>query len=286
MRVTVPIVFFLITNLCFGQGPGGVAENQKRCREILDAVLKDRNPEVRKQGVQALGLVSPNEPYLSHLAAAMEDKDVEVQLAAITALVDLRNRRTIPALRKALEDEVPEVSFASAKALWTLNDPKGREALLAVLNGEMKTSSGFLTKQKRDTLRMLHTPKTTFLFAVKTGVGFAPVPGLGEGVSSLQGILSDSGVSGRATSALMLAADKSPDVVPALLDALTDTDASVRAAAVHALALRNDRSVAPKLLPLLDDKKDAVRARAAAGYLRLTGIGSAKAVSAATGRGR
>jgi HEAT repeat protein len=75
-------------------------------------------------------------------------------------------------------------------------------------------------------------------------------------------------------------------VVPALLDALTDTDASVRAAAVHALALRNDRSVAPKLLPLLDDKKDAVRARAAAGYLRLTGIGSAKTVSVAAGRGR
>ena len=36
-----------------------------------------------------------------------------------------------------------------------------------------------------------------FLFAIKEGVGFAPVPGLGAGISSLQGILSDPGVSGR-----------------------------------------------------------------------------------------
>jgi HEAT repeat protein len=244
--------------------------DQKRAREILETLLKDKNPETRTQAVQALGLVSPTEPYLSELASAMDDKDVEVQVAAISAMVDLRSKRTVPALHKALESEVPEVSFAAAKALWTLNDPKGREALLAVLNGEMKTSSGFLTKQKREALRMLHTPKTTFMFAVKTGAGFAPVPGLGTGISSLQGILSDPSVSGRAATALMLSGDRNPDVLPALQDALSDSDWSVRASAVHAIALRNDRSQASKLIPLLDDKKEAVRVRAAAAYLRLT----------------
>jgi len=54
------------------------------------------------------------------------------------------------------------------------------QALMAVLQGESKTSSGFFTKQKRDALRMMHTPRTTFLYALRQGVGFAPVPGLGE----------------------------------------------------------------------------------------------------------
>jgi hypothetical protein len=47
-----------------------------------------------------------------------------------------------------------------------------------------KTSSGFITRQKREALRMLHTPKMLFLFALQPGANFAPVPGLGAGVSS------------------------------------------------------------------------------------------------------
>jgi HEAT repeat protein len=177
-------------------------------------------------------------------------------------------------LQRALESDVPEVSFAAAKALWTLNRPIGREALVSVLSGETKTSSGFVTKQKRDALRMLHTPKTMFLFALQQGASFAPVPGLGAGVSSLQGILSDPGVSGRATAALLLGGDKDPVVLQALQDALADKDWSVRAAAVHAIALRNDPSLKRDLVPLLEDRKEAVRVRAAAAYLRLEGIKS------------
>jgi HEAT repeat protein len=236
--------------------------------------LKDKNPDNRKHAVQALGLVSPREPFLSQLEAMLDDKDVEVRLATITSLMDLKNERTISALRKALDSDVPEVSFAAAKALWTLNDPVGQEALLAVLSGEAKTSSKFITRQKRDALRMLHTPKMLFLFALQQGANFAPVPGLGAGVSSLQGILSDQGVSGRAATALLLSTDKDPEVLLALEDALSDKDWSVRAAAVHAIALRNNPALEKNLLPLFEDKKEAVRVRAAAGYLRLESIKS------------
>lgn len=241
----------------------------EHAKALLDTSLHDKNPDTRKAAVQALGLVGPYEPYLTELQSMLDDKDVEVRVALVTSLVDLRNVKSKAALEKALDDEVPEVSFAAAKALWAIRDPKGREALLSVLAGETKTSSGFITKQKRDAIRMLHTPRTMLMFAVKTGVGFAPVPGLGEGISSLEGILSDPSVSGRATSALLLSADKSAIVTEALIDALDDKDASVRAAAVHALALRNDPKLQDKMVPLFDDKKDAVRVRAAAGYLRL-----------------
>src|ERR1700688_2225636 len=91
---------------------------------------------------------------------------------------------------------------------------------------------------------------TLFMFAVKTGANFAPVPGVGAGISSLQGILSDPSVSGRAATALLLSADKSPEVLQALRDALADSDGSVRAAAVHALALRNDPALEADLVPL------------------------------------
>ena len=242
---------------------------EMRAGKLLAEAVEDKNPDVRKQAAQSLGLVTTREPYISILKGMLDDKDVEVRIATVTSLGDLRDKGTLPALQKALDDEAPEVSFAAAKALWTLEDPEGKKALLAVLGGESKTSSGFLTKQKRDTLRMFHTPKTLFMFALKQGIGAAPVPGLGEGVSSIQGILSDAGVSGRATAALLLGRDKDPDVLPALRDALSDKDASVRAAAAHSIAVRNDPALSSDLIPLMDDKRESVRLRAAAGYLRL-----------------
>jgi HEAT repeat protein len=274
-----------LVSIGFSQTPESVTlSNQDRARTSIEDSLKDKNPDTRKHAVQALGLVSAGEPYLSELEAMLNDKDVEVRLAAITSLSDLKTDRTVPALRKALDSDVPEVSFAAAKALWALNEPLGREALISVLSGDTKTTSGFITKQKRDALRMLHTPKTMFMFALQQSANLAPVPGLGAGVSSVQGILSDPSVSGRAATALLLSADRDPDVLKALRDALTDKDWSVRAAAVHAIAMRNDPASEADLAPLLEDKKEAVRVRAAAGYLRLDAIKSS--VGSATGVSR
>jgi HEAT repeat protein len=251
------------------------ADYRERATGLLGNSLKDKNPDTRKHAVQALSLVSASGPWLSQIEAMLDDKDVEVRLAAITSLVDLKGAGTIPMLQKALDSDVPEVSFAAAKALWTLNDPAGRDALLAVLDGETKASSGFITRKKREALRMLQTPKTLFMFALVAGAGFAPVPGLGAGLSSLQGILADPTVSGRAAAALLLSTEKTPQVLEALRDALTDSNWSVRAAAVHVIAVRNDPALEADLIPMLDDKKDAVRVRAAAGYLRLEALSSA-----------
>jgi len=257
-------LFLAAAGIC--QTPLSLAEQS---RNALDAGLKDKNPDTRKEAVVALSLAGTGDPFAAWLEAMLDDKDVQVRVAAVASLVDLKTARTIPALHKALMDDVPEVSFAAAKALWQLNDPDGKQALLSVVGGEMKTASGFITKQKRDAIRMLHTPKPMFLFAFKTGIGFAPVPGLGAGFSSMQGLLSDPGVSGRATAALLLGRDKDRDTLMALKEALSDKDWSVRAAAAHGLALRNDPSLQPDLASLLDDKKEAVRLRAAAGYMRL-----------------
>jgi HEAT repeat protein len=249
-----------------------IAATTAQCTDILQHALENANPDTRKQAVIALSLAATRDPFLSRLEAMLDDKDVAVREAVVASLAEVDNKRTTAALHKALDDEVPEVSFAAAKALWTRRDPAGKQALLSVLANETKTSSGFFTKQKREALRMMHTPRTTFLFALRQGVGFAPVPGLGEGIASMQGILTDSGVSGRATAALMLGKDKDPATLDALKDALLDKDWSVRAAAVHSIAVRNDPALKSDLEPLLEDGKEAVRLRAAAGYLRLSAI--------------
>jgi len=260
------LIGLILISIVDGQAPVPLKE---QAWSIITDSLKDKNPDTRVQAVQSMGLIGVHEPYTSTLVGMLDDKDVEVRVATVSSLVDLNNKETVPALKKALADDVPEVSFAAAKALWSLKDPEGEDALLSILSGESKASSGFLDKKKRETLRMFHTPKPLVFFAIKTGAGFAPVPGLGAGISSFQGILSDPTISGRAATALLLAFDKDPRVLAALIDALQDKEESVRAAACHAIALRNDRKLEKDLIPLFDDKKPAARLRAAAGYLRL-----------------
>src|SRR5713101_3496073 len=107
---SIPVPAVLLLSIAFAQTP---APEHDRARSDLDAALKDKNPDTRKHAVQALGLVGPREPYLSQLDGMLGDKDVEVQLATITSLVDLKNKRTVPTLQKALDSDVPEVSFAA-----------------------------------------------------------------------------------------------------------------------------------------------------------------------------
>ena len=256
----------------------------QKSRDILDAALKDKSPDTRREAVLSLSLVGQRDPLFGRIESALfDEKDVPVRLAAVSSLAEIRSTRSITALKKALQDDVPEVSFAAAKALLTLNDPSGKAALLSVLAGDAKTSSSFFTKQKRDAMRMMQTPKGMFMFALRTGIGFVPVPGMGQGFASMQGILSDPSVSGRATAALLLAREKDGKTLEALKDALEDKDWSVRAAAVHSLALRGNPSLRKLLEPLLDDDKEAVRLRAAASVLRLSGV-SARPSQAASPR--
>jgi HEAT repeat protein len=215
--------------------PPTPAARDKQCQDILDKALKDKNPETRKQAAIALSLVGSIEPYPSQLESLLDDKDVEVRLAAIASLTDVKNDRTVPALHKALNDDVPEVSFAAARSLFALNDPDGKNALLSIVSGESKADSGYFAKQKRDALRMMHMPKTMFLFAVRTGASIAPVPGLGAGVSSMQALLSDPAVSGRAAAVLLLEKDKDAQTLSAQKDALQAKEWSVRAAGVETI---------------------------------------------------
>ena len=268
MARNVPIWALILLVLCSGRL---TAATDAQCRDLLRQALAANNPVTRKQAVVALSLVAAQ--FVSPLTDMLHDKDVEVRLAAVASLTEVKGQRAIAALHDALNDDVPEVSFAAARALWSVHDPAGKEALLAILAGDSQTSSKFFSKQKRDALRMMHSPQVLLLFALNKGIGFVPVPYLGLGVASMQALLTDAGVSGRAAAALMLATERDQATLEALRDALSDTDWSVRAAAVHALALRRDPRLRTDLAPLVDDQNEAVRLRAAAAYLKLAGPG-------------
>jgi HEAT repeat protein len=264
----------LVWLLALSAAPGLAAVTDQQCTDLLQHALTASNPETRKIAVVALSLAATKGPLFAQFEKMLEDKDVEVRLAVVEGLQDMKTRAAIAALHTALHDATPEVTFAAAKALWALNDPAGKEALLAVLAGDNKTSSGFVSKEMRQAIRMMHTPRTTILYVMRQGIGMAPVPGLGMGISSMQQILTDPGVSGRATAALLLGKDKDQATLDALEDALIDKDFRVRAAAVHALALRNDPALRADLEPLINDPKEEVRLRAAAAILRLSAIRS------------
>jgi HEAT repeat protein len=117
------VILVVLVAAAFGQNapapqaPAPPVPPAKQARDLLDKALQDKNPDTRKNAVIALSLTGPVEPFPAELQSMLDDKDVEVRLAAVSSLVDLRNDRTIPALKKALTDAVPEVSFAAARAL-------------------------------------------------------------------------------------------------------------------------------------------------------------------------
>jgi HEAT repeat protein len=255
-----------------------------KCNEILQEGLTDSNPDTRKQAIVALSLLGAREAFLSNLEAALADSDVEVRLAAVASLAELKSQRATTALHVALGDSVPEVRFAAAKMLQARHDPAGEQALMEILEGQSKPASNALSKQKRDAMRVVHTPRALLMLALRYGVGFVPVPGLGQGIASMEALLTDPGVSGRAAAAIMLAGTNTTASADALKNALSDKDWRVRAAAVHALTLRNDPALASNVVTLLDDDSRAVRLRAAAACLRLSSSRSRSAKSVQSSR--
>jgi HEAT repeat protein len=57
----------------------------------ITAALGEKNPDTRLQAVQSMGLIGVHEPYTSTLEGMLTDKDVQVRVATVQSLVDLKN---------------------------------------------------------------------------------------------------------------------------------------------------------------------------------------------------
>ena len=210
------------TTLALGQSTP--ADTLQRCQTMLNDAAHDRNPNGRKGAAEALSLVGVKDGALESLAPMLDDHDVQVRIAVVVTLGDFKDNRALPLLKKALQDPVPEVDFAAAKVLFQLHDPDGVQFLLAVVSGESKASSSYISKEKRGALRLLHTPTQLFTTIAIGAAGFAPVPGLGYGLSSAQGILSATDSSARAASLLLIGSSHDPALANAVGSVLWDDE--------------------------------------------------------------
>lgn len=242
----------------------------RSARTVLEEGAADGDPDVRREVAVALGLSSRRDPSINLLQKLAADKDNLVREAALVSMGELRDARLAKAALDALEDEVPEVAYAAARTLFKLNQPEGKQLLLEIVQGEASAKSGLVRGKLRNVVRQIKRPKSATMLVMKQGIGFVPVPGVGEGFSALTSLLGEPNFSARATTLLILSSDHSAEVHSAIEQAFNDSDWSVRAAAAQIAASRNERAWRFRLVPLFGDTNRRVRYRAAAAFLRLS----------------
>jgi HEAT repeat protein len=266
-RLAVSSLFLSLSIPTLAQAP---AKNVTAARSVIREGADSKDPTVRIQAIQAAGLIGPNDEVLTRLQSFLSDGNVNVRVAAVKALTDLKATSSIPELQRVLQnDQAPEVQFAAAKALYTLNDPAGRTWLLGLYNGTEKATSDMLHSQARKFFGNFHSLESAGTFIVSQGLGYVPVPGAGAGFSAVTDLLTDPNLSARAAALLMLARERDPQIDILLMQALKDPDWSVRASAAQMIAYTARVSLREDLVPLLTDKNDKVRFRAAGAYLHL-----------------
>jgi HEAT repeat protein len=181
----------------------------------------------------------------------------------------LHSPRSKAWLRHALDDKTPEVSFAAAKLLAGMQDPAGTSALMEVYEDKRKTSSNMLRKQQRSTFDEFHSLPSAMTFVIGKGIGYVPLPGVGEGFTAITMLLKDPKVSDRANALLILCRTKNLESQSLLRKALQDDDWSVRAMAAQMIAHTAQTDLLDSLPPLFKDDNHKVRFRAAGAYLHL-----------------
>ena len=240
-----------------------------RARDVLKAGAADPDPDTRREVAVVLSVIGTGDRATSLLETLAKDKDPLVREPAIISIGELKDPALAKLVVAALNDNVPEVAFAAARTLFQLKQAEGKRVLIEVVEKETKAKSGFAQAKLREVTRKMKRPKSAFLFVARQGVGFIPVPGLGEGFSALNSLVNDADFSARATALLVLAPDNSVEVRDLIEQAFNDEDWSMRAAAVQIASSRNERQWRTRLIPLFEDSNRRVRYRAAAMYLRL-----------------
>jgi HEAT repeat protein len=240
-----------------------------RARAVLNKGAFEADPNTRREVAVALSLIATRDPSAGLLQTLIKDKDSLVREAALVSVGELGDNKTIESIQEALQDDVPEVAFAAGRTLFKLKQPQGKQFLIEIVDKEARAKSGFAQAKLRDVVRRMKRPKSAILFMAQQGIGFVPVPGLGEGFSAMNSLIGDAETSARATALLLLATDRSPEVRRVIEGAFNDTDWSMRAAATQIAAMRNERSWRQRLIPLFEDTNGRVRYRAATSFLRL-----------------
>ena len=234
---------------------------------MLNAATSDpKHADLRIQGIAALGTLGTNPIAMKKIAAAMDDKELDVRTAAILAAGQTGNRNLTTDLRTMLDDKEPQVAFAAAVTLWKMNDRSGEDILVAVVDGDRSANPTLVNGTRHNLSRSLRHPSELARIGALQGTAMLLGP-FGFGITAYEYMRKNGGDSSRVTAIEQLSQEKTAPIRQTLVAALGDKDLAVRAAAAKALGAYHERPVSDALFAVFTDPKSPVRLTAAAAYI-------------------
>ena len=262
--------------------PRTTAELREQAWAMLsDAVTDDKHEETRTQALAALGQMGGNPRSLKLIKEAMQDKDIDIRVAATLAAAQTKSPNVTTELRRLLDDKEPSVAFVAALSLWRMHDRSGEDVLTAVAQGDRKTATSLINGTKHSINKELHDPAAMAKYGATQGAYYLLGP-FGIGLTAFEYLHKNGGDTARVSAIDAIADNHTDPIRLELISATRDRDLGVRAAACRALARYHEKDVAPALVRVFDDPKAPVRLSAAAAYLISSGAVVASPVAAET----
>jgi len=247
-----------------------VAQNTDEAWSILKLAAADpKKPDNRALAVTAIGTIQNSRIAHKLISDALVDSSIDVRIAGILAVGTTKDKGLYGNLRQMLDDKEPAIAFTAALTLWKTGDRSGEDILIAVIEGDRKTSANLFKTTERSADKDLHSPARMADLAARQGIPMIFGPA-GYGFTAWDFTHQHNGENPRVTSLGLLSQEKTPNVHNTLLSALDDKDPQVRAASARALGEYRDKGTATNLLTTFGDGKLPVRLLGAAAYIRVT----------------
>jgi HEAT repeat protein len=123
-----------------------------RAVPLLESALDDKDAETRLYALWSLALIG-NPSSASKVRPLLSSEDPGVRKTAAFAAGRMEDGEAVPELRKLIGDSVTDVRWNAALALATLDDPAGRDILVAMSDrSELRKVAGLTSEQQDDAL--------------------------------------------------------------------------------------------------------------------------------------
>ncbi|MFW5906282.1 MAG: HEAT repeat domain-containing protein [Desulfobia sp.] len=252
----------------------------ERTAEILEPLLRDSHPKVRRKAVRSMISESSS---VDTLIQALKDDDVSVRIMAAKSLGKIGDTKAVEPLMDLIRSKrgYEGASFDSfpvekivrpreeaIKALGHLRDPRAAGLLLGILQNDEEALK--VRCLAAHALRGMKDDKQVFdalLHELKNGGTIlrrnvaevlGTYPRQERAVKYLIEALSDEDTYVRSRAAVSLGGFEDPSVVEPLIEALDDQEALVRKEAADSLKNFKDPRALEALIPLLDDEQEEV----------------------------
>lgn len=224
--------------------------------------LKSKDPKVRQRAVEAI-VAEGSAKALPALADAYKDGEVDVRLAVLAGLGELRDERAATTLCAALLDSVEAVRTAAAKALGRTGGTRALNALVAALR-DPATAVRWQSARSLEALNFNPASDAErAALAVASGKMELAVSYGVEAIEPIASVLRHGAYQERHSAVLALSQIPDARVQKYLIASLSDREDQVRCAAVEALRKLGGSEAATALIAVLRDSHKHVRSAAA-----------------------